>query len=139
CYTLTDDKPEMNKAARMTLERAERALAREATNGQALAAGANALMILGEVDRGRDWSRRAVLLDPDNLIMSYNLACALTQSGANGDALDALQPFVEGVKTAQNIRHMEADPDLEPLRADPRYREMLASAKQRLGMGTAAE
>jgi hypothetical protein len=44
---------------------------------------------------------------------------------------------MEGVKTAQNIRHLEADPDLDSLREDPRYQEMLAAAKQRLGMGEA--
>ena len=140
CHTSTNDQVELRKAAKMTLERAERALAKEATNGQALAAGANALMYLGEMERGRDWSRRALLLDPDNLIMSYNLACALTQAGAaNGEALDALQPFLEGVKTAQNIRHMEADPDLDGLREESRYKELLASAKLRLGMPTSTE
>ena len=139
CYTSTNDQVELRKAAKMTLERAERALAKEATNGQALAAGANALMFLGDMERGRDWSRRAMLLDPDNLIMGYNLACALTQANApNSDALDALQPFMEGVKTAQNIRHLEADPDLDGLRDEPRYREMLASAKQRLGIAEPA-
>ena len=139
CYTSTDDQVELRKAAKMTLERAERALAKEATNGQALAAGANALMFLGEMERGRDWSRRAMLLDPDNLIMSYNLACALTQANApNDDALDALQPFMEGVKTAQNIRHLEADPDLDGLRNEERYKEMLESARQRLGISEPA-
>jgi adenylate cyclase len=139
CYTSTNDEAHLREAAKMTLERAERALAKEATNGQALAAGANALMFLGEMERGRDWSRRAMLLDPDNLIMSYNLACALTQANApNDDALDALQPFMEGVKTAQNIRHLEADPDLDGLRDEPRYKEMLASARQRLGISEPA-
>jgi hypothetical protein len=33
-----------------------------------------------------------------------------------------------------HVRHAEVDPDLEPLRDDPRYKEMLAAAKQRLGM-----
>ena len=139
CYTSTKDQVQLRKAAQMTLERAERALAKEATNGQALAAGANALMFLGDMERGRDWSRRAMLLDPDNLIMSYNLACALTQANApNDDALDALQPFMEGVKTAQNIRHLEADPDLDGLREEPRYKKLLAAAKQRLGISEAA-
>ena len=138
CYNATGEEAGLRDAARMVVERAERAVAKEATNGQALAAGANALIILGEEERGLDWSRRARLLDPDNLIMCYNLACALaTRMGSVHDAIDALEPFLEGVKTAQNIRHLEADPDLDPLRGDPRYKELLASAKQRLGMAAA--
>jgi adenylate cyclase len=140
CYGSIGDKAGLRDAAKMVVERAERAVAKEATNGQALAAGANALIILGDEERGLDWSRRARLLDPDNLIMCYNLACALaTRVGNVPDAIDALEPFLEGVKTAQNIRHLEADPDLDPLRGDPRYEELLASAKQRLGMTDAAK
>jgi adenylate cyclase len=135
CYGSIGDKAGLRDAAKMVVERAERAVAKEATNGQALAAGANALIILGDEERGLDWSRRARLLDPDNLIMCYNLACALaTRVGNVPGAIDALEPFLQGVKTAQNIRHLEADPDLDPLRGDPRYEELLASAKQRLGM-----
>jgi adenylate cyclase len=94
-------------------------------------------MMLGDMERAREWSSRALLLDPNNLIMRYNLACAFAQSGeATTDALDALQPFFEGAKTAQNIRHLEADPDLDPLREEPRFREALAAAKARLGMPT---
>ena len=77
CCRSTGDKERMVDAAKMTLERSERAVAKDPTSGQALASGANALMILGDTERARDWSRRALLLDPDNLIMSYNLACAL--------------------------------------------------------------
>ena len=139
CYGSAGDDAELRNAAKMVLERAERAVAKEATNGQALAAGANALMILGDSERGLDWSRRARLLDPDNLIMCYNLACAIATSGGNiRDAIDALQPFLDGIKTAQNIRHLEADPDLRSLKGDARYEELLASAKQRLGMNEAA-
>jgi len=33
-----------------------------------------------------------------------------------------------------HIRHAEADPDLNSLREDPRFKQMLGDAKQRLGM-----
>jgi len=139
CCRAMDDRQGSLDAARMTLERSERAVSKDPTSGQALASGANALMILGDTERARDWSRRAMLLDPDNLIMAYNLACALSQNGdAHEDALAALRIFCEGVKTAQNIRHLEADPDLDPLRDDPGYKEMLASAKERIGIAEAS-
>jgi hypothetical protein len=32
------------------------------------------------------------------------------------------------------VWHAEADPDMEPIRDDPQFREMLSAAKQRLGM-----
>jgi len=38
------------------------------------------------------------------------------------------------VSTTQ-IRHVDADPDLDPLREDSRFKEMMAGAKQRLGIG----
>ena len=135
CCRASGDKAALLDAAKMTLERAEKAIAKDPTSGQALASGANALMILGDIARGRDWGRRALLLDPDNLIMSYNIACALAQSGeAVQDSIEALRTFCEGVATAQNIRHLEADPDLDPLREEPAYKEMVAAAKERLGI-----
>jgi adenylate cyclase len=140
CCRSTGDKERMLEAAKMTLERSERAVAKDPTSGQALASGANALMILGDTERARDWSRRALLLDPDNLIISYNLACAFAQTGgATEDAISALRSFCEGIQTAQNIRHLESDPDLDPLRDDPGYKEMLSSAKERLGIRTDAD
>jgi len=140
CCRSTGDKERMLEAAKMTLERSERAVAKDPTSGQALASGANALMILGDTERARDWSRRALLLDPDNLIMSYNLACAFAQTGGvTEDAISALRSFCEGIQTAQNIRHLESDPDLDPLRDDPGYKEMLSSAKERLGIRTDAD
>ena len=53
-------------------------------------------------------------------------------------ALEALQPYFERVKSSIHIKHLEADPDLDGIRDDPRFKEMLASAKQRLGMKDAA-
>jgi hypothetical protein len=32
------------------------------------------------------------------------------------------------------IRHLEADPDMDSIRDEPRFKEMLAAAKGRLGM-----
>jgi hypothetical protein len=39
-----------------------------------------------------------------------------------------------GTATISEIDHAEIDPDLDPLRADARYRSLIAQAKSRLGV-----
>jgi len=135
CYEATGDKAQLQKAARVTLERTERALAKDPTNGTALAAGAYSLAMFGDEERAREWMRRALVLDPDNLNMRYNLACTMVrQLGDVDETLNTLQPFFERVTSATIMRHMEVDPDLDPLRNDPRFKQMFAAAKTRLGI-----
>jgi adenylate cyclase len=135
CYKATGEKDLLRKAAKTTFERAERAIAKDPTDGPALAAGANALTILGEKERGLEWIRRALFLDPDNLVMRYNLGCALIQDLAELDeAVETFQPFFEKLQSPMHLRHLEVDPDIDPIREDPRFKTMLAAAKKRLGM-----
>jgi adenylate cyclase len=135
CYLGIDDRAQMLKSAEMVRERVQRAISMDPTNGTALASGAYSLAMLGEIERSREWMRRALLLDPDNLVMRYNAACCLLrQIGDAEDALKALDPFFQKVTSTTWIWHAEADPDFEPIREDPRFREMIASAKKRLGI-----
>ena len=129
----------MLQAARIGSERAERAIAQDPTNGSALASGAISLGILGETERSREWIQQALLLDPDNLNMRYNVGCSFALSGDPDNAMDTLEPFFGAVTSATRVRHSEADPDLDSLRDHPRFKEMLASAKQRLGVAAAAD
>ena len=116
----------------------EAVLAKDANNGGALAAGASALMMLGEVDRGKDWVQRALLLDPDNIMVLYNAACSLTFRNLDLEgALDLLEQYFERLESPGNVHHAEIDPDMEPVRGNPRFVAMLSSAKQRLGIADA--
>ena len=135
CYYAMGDREGVRRAAKTCLERTERAIAKEPTNGPALAMGANALSMFGEKDRAREWINRALLLDPDNLSMRYNLACSLALELKDPEgALDALQPYFERVQSRTHIRHLEADPDFNSIRDHPRFQKMFAAAKERLGM-----
>ena len=135
CYQSTGDKEALTRAARLTFERAERALATEPTNGSAIANGAQALATLGEADRAREWIERGLLLDPDNLAMRYNLGCTLTVTLHDDEAaMDVLRPYFETVNTASQIKHTEADPDFIRIRDKARFQEMLAATKKRLGI-----
>jgi adenylate cyclase len=125
----------MRGAARRTVERTEKAISKDPSNSTVLAAGATALAVVGEHQRAKDWIDRALLLDPDNNIMRYNLACALTTDLNDRDrAMKVLEPYFKTTLGVAHIRHAEIDPDLDPLRDDPRFKDMLAAAKQRLGI-----
>ena len=135
CYLEIGSDEGMMNAARRTLERAEAALAKDPTNGAALSAGASSLIILNETERGKEWVERALLLDPDNLLVRYNAACALTFRDADLEgALDLLQEYFDRVESPGNIHHPEIDPDMDPLRDNPRFKGMMSKAKERLGM-----
>ena len=134
CYRSTGDKSLLRNAAQVTLARAQNAVAKEPTSGHGLVAGANALLTLGDEERAFDWGRRALLLDPENLVMRYNLGCAFAWQSTVEKTLDMLEPFFERVNSSTHMRHIEVDPDLDPVRDDPRFKEMFAAAKKRLGI-----
>jgi adenylate cyclase len=138
CYKALGEKDLVHRAAKLGFERAERAVGRDPTDGPALAAGANTLAVLGDKDRALEWIRRALFLDPDNLVMRYNLGCALIQDiGEFDEAVETFQPFFERLQSPMHLRHLEVDPDIDPIRENVRFKEMLASAKQRLGVADA--
>lgn len=75
---------------------------------------------------------RALLIDPENLDMRYNFACALNAYlNDKQAALDMLEPLFTRI-TAYPLRYLRADPDFESLQDDPRYQAMVASAEARL-------
>jgi len=68
--------------------------------------------------------------------MRYNFACALANHLKDRDAaLEMLGPAFEKIG-AGLINHSKIDPDLDPLRDDPRFKAMLAAAETRLGLSS---
>jgi len=133
CYLGIGDETAALTAARRTLERAELALVKDGTNGPALAAGASSLFMLGEIERGKDWVQRALLLDPDNMWVMYNAACGLTFRNSDLDgALDLLEQFFTRLDSPSFLRHAAIDPDLDVLREHPRFQSMVTAAEKRL-------
>jgi adenylate cyclase len=133
CYKVLGDAEGARRAARRALARAEKLVALEPDNGSAMSFLVGALVTLGEVERAKEWMGRATLLDPDNMNMQYNFACALVADlHEYGAALDLLEPMLAKVRM-DSVNWMKIDPDLDPIRDHPRFKAMLAAAEARLG------
>ncbi len=131
CYTALGNHDAARRAAEITLARAEKVLAHDLNNGSAMGHGSNALAVLGQGERAKDWMGRALLIDPENVTMRYNFACTLASYLNDKEAaLEMLGPAFEKMGTF--INHAKVDPDLGPLREDPRFKAMLAAAEARV-------
>jgi adenylate cyclase len=118
-------------AARHALMRAEKLIAIEPDHGLALSFGVGALFAIGETERAKDWARRALLVDPDNLNMTYNIGCSLVKSGEVDWGLDLVEATVKATLRG-NLNWIKTDNDLDSVRELPRFKQMLADADARL-------
>jgi adenylate cyclase len=139
CYTALGDAENARRIAWIVLERAEKAVARDRSNGNALGAGVAALAALDEADRAKDWMRRALLIDPDNLLMRYNFSCTLARSLGDPEAVLAMLAQALGRDTGRLVTAASTDPDFDGLRGDPRFQVMLAAAEARLAAAKPAD
>jgi len=73
----------------------------------------------GVADRGRE----VLAQDPPYALLYYNVACAEAMSGRADDAIDHLR---RGIELNEELRQFaKGDSDLDALRADPRYQELV--------------
>ncbi len=85
--------------------------------------GANGLVALGETVRGLEWADRALALDPDDAMLLYNIACIKAMAGAREEALDCLERALRA--GMQNRGWLEHDSNLDSIRSDPRFAELM--------------
>jgi len=131
CYDAVGDSDGAKSAARRSLARVEKAIVAEPDHGLAIGWGVSALVALNEVDRAKEWTARARLLDPDNRNLNYNLACNMVKLGEFDMAIELLGPHIAHAQR-QNLLWYESDTSLDPIRSDPRYVALIADAEARL-------
>jgi adenylate cyclase len=91
-----------------------------------------ALAVLGETEQSRDRARRALLIDPQNMVMRYNLACALSAYLKDVDGcLELLEEFLPKAD-AFWVSHTRLDPDFDHVRGDARFSTLITAAELRL-------
>ncbi|HEY2179677.1 MAG TPA: TIR domain-containing protein [Caulobacteraceae bacterium] len=129
-YQAIGDEVNAKAASRRAMARCERILAIEPDHSGALGFLTSALADQGEADRARQWARWAVLFDPDNPRLHYNLACALAKLKDADRACELLEGVVDQI-TGGWLGWIEADTDLDPIRGHPRFVALMARAKAR--------
>jgi adenylate cyclase len=134
CYRSIGDKERVLHAVRVLLEKCERALGEDPSNGTALGMFAAGLAMIGEKDRAREWIDRALLLDPDNANSRYNFACVVANDLDDPEAAVDLLESAFALAGQAMIRAAEADPDFDVIRDHPRFVKALSDAKERLGL-----
>lgn len=82
---------------------------------------------VGRITDGLKMDRKLVRLDPENPTAHYNLACSLALCRKRPDALRALrQALALGY---DDLDWMRQDPDLEILKDDPEFLQLLRQLK----------
>jgi len=110
-------------ARRHGLRRAERRLELNPDDARARYLGSNLLIGLGEREKGLQWARDALAVDPEEPVVLYNSACAFCLAGELEQSLDILE---KAVRVGNPHRDwIEYDSDLDPLRDHPRFKALL--------------
>jgi serine/threonine protein kinase/tetratricopeptide (TPR) repeat protein len=123
-YSALDKKDDSIQASRRAYDAARKHLDLNPDDPRALYMGAMSLSMLGESEKARDWNRRALAMDPDDPSVLYNIACAFSMEGQLTEAFGALQKAID--HGFGHWKWIENDADLDPMREDSRFMDLLA-------------
>ncbi len=126
CYRKLGETTKARATSIACVEAAKKRLRDHPDDTRAWTMGAAIFAELGEPERAEEWVRRAILIDADEPIIEYNAACVYTSLGKHDEAIGCLESSV--LSGALSKSWVENDPDLDPLRGDPRFQALLARA-----------
>jgi len=118
---------EAESAYRKAFTLVERHLEFNPDDARAVTMGAVSLCRIGEKEKGLEWADRSIAMDSDDAGVSYNAACLYALEGEVDKAIASLQEAV--TRGFGNRAWLEHDPDLDSLRDDPRFQDLLAEAR----------
>ena len=119
---------EGERYTRLGIKRAEEAIRRHPENSRPAQLGSAGLARLGETERAKEWLERALFLDPDDPIATYNAACTYAQLGDIEGAFAALDKWMPNRGMEMEL-WLDTDSDLDPLREDSRFITLLQTIK----------
>lgn len=119
-YTAMGEAGKAKQAYGRALEAVRKHVELNPDDARAVTMGAVALCRLGEGKRGLEWAERALEIDPEDAGISYNAACLFALEDETDRAIDCLESAVRA--GFANKEWVENDPDLNPLRKNPRFK-----------------
>jgi serine/threonine protein kinase/Tfp pilus assembly protein PilF len=110
-------------AYRRGLEIVEKHLEMNPDNARALYLSAHGLVELGELEKGFEWAKRALSIDPEDPIVLYNIACVYSLAGKVEDAINY---FERSLETGYAHKEwVENDSYLDSIRSHDRFKALL--------------
>jgi adenylate cyclase len=132
CYRALGDLDGLRRSAQLVADRAEQALAADYANVTSLGNGMGAMAALGLLERSRELMERALLIQPNNMRLRYNMACSLAAHlGDYDSAIEILTP-VTAAMSKNDLLFIRRDPDFDNIRDDARFVALLNAAEVRL-------
>src|SRR5206468_2757213 len=75
--------------------------------------------------RAWEWAARALAIDPDDVLIQYNVACVYSLLGDLEQAFDLLEGLLPNAGYELKRGWIKHDSDLDPLRSHPRFQKIL--------------
>jgi len=120
---------DVKSAAERTIKLVERELVSNPEDPRPAIVGALALLELGQTDRAKEWATRAEAIEAEDAVAIYNLACVASHLKDADRAFNLLERVIQNHRPFWRD-WIENDSDLDGIRGDPRYAELIARLHQ---------
>ena len=101
--------------------------------------GIGNLIQLGDNERAKDWISRTFIIEPDDGMIHYNLACSFAQMNELDRSLELLEACAHKISAAVVVNWLKHDSDLAHLHSHPRYQTLIAREEARLAAAQAKQ